>query len=69
MPGTWGSMGVDGDGDGRADIHDDADSIHSETHYLTKSEVRAGAAGVFRALFAYNHVWARPARLRCLKLA
>jgi hypothetical protein len=49
-------MGVDGDGDGRADIHNDADSIHSAANYLTKSGVRAGPAGVRRALFAYNHV-------------
>jgi hypothetical protein len=49
-------MGVDGDGDGRADIHNDADSIHSAANYLTKSGVGAGAAGVRRALFAYNHV-------------
>jgi soluble lytic murein transglycosylase-like protein len=56
MPATWVSMGVDGDGDGRADIHNDADSIYSAAHYLTKSGVSAGAAGVRRALFAYNHV-------------
>jgi hypothetical protein len=56
MPGTWASMGVDGDGDGRADIHNDADSIHSAANYLTKSGVSAGAAGVRQALFAYNHV-------------
>ena len=56
MPGTWGSMGVDGDGDGRADIHNDADSIHSAANYLTKSGVTAGAAGVRRALLAYNPV-------------
>jgi cell wall-associated NlpC family hydrolase len=54
MPATWQSMGVDGDGDGRADIHNDADSIHSAAHYLTKSGVTAGAAGVRRALLAYN---------------
>jgi murein DD-endopeptidase MepM/ murein hydrolase activator NlpD len=41
MPGTWASTGVDGDGDGRADIHDDADSIYSAAHYLTKSGVAA----------------------------
>jgi hypothetical protein len=56
MPGTWASMGVDGDGDGRADIHNDADSVYSAANYLTKSGVSAGAAGVRRALFAYNHV-------------
>jgi len=54
MPATWRSMGVDGDGDGRADIHNDADSIHSAANYLTKSGVTAGAAGVRRALLAYN---------------
>jgi cell wall-associated NlpC family hydrolase len=56
MPGTWASMGVDGDGNGRADIHNDADSIHSAANYLTKSGVSAGAAGVRRALFAYNPI-------------
>jgi cell wall-associated NlpC family hydrolase len=56
MPATWRSMGVDGDG--RADIHNDADSVHSAANYLTKSGVTAGAAGARRALFAYN-----PARL------
>jgi hypothetical protein len=34
----------------------DGDSVHSAANYLTKSGVRAGAAGVRRALFAYNHV-------------
>ena len=56
MPGTWASMGVDGDGDGRANIHNDADSIHSAAHYLTQFGVRAGIASVRRAPFAYNHV-------------
>ena len=56
MPATWRLMGVDGDGDGRADIHNDADSIHSAANYLTKSGVSAGAAGVRRALFAYNPI-------------
>jgi Peptidase family M23/Transglycosylase SLT domain/NlpC/P60 family len=56
MPGTWASMGVDGDSDGRADIHNDADSIYSAANYLTRSGVRAGAAGVRRALFAYNPI-------------
>ena len=31
------SMGVDGDGDGRVDIHNAADSVHSAANYLTKS--------------------------------
>ena len=44
MPGTWASMGVDGDGDGSADIHKYADSIHSAVNYLTKSGVITGRA-------------------------
>jgi hypothetical protein len=56
MPATWEAMGVDGDGDGQADIHNDADSVHSAANYLTKSGVSQGAGGVRRALFAYNHV-------------
>jgi hypothetical protein len=42
--GDLASIGVDGDGDGRADIHNDADGVHSAAHYLTKSGVRAGVA-------------------------
>jgi cell wall-associated NlpC family hydrolase len=56
MPATWASMGVDGDHDRRADIHNNADSIYSAANYLTKSGVSQGAAGVRKALFAYNPV-------------
>jgi hypothetical protein len=56
MPGTWATMGVDGDNDGRADIHNDADSIYSAANYLTKSGVSQGTAGVRKALFAYNPI-------------
>ena len=55
MPATWRTMGVDGDGDGRADILNAADSVFSAANYLTKSGVSKGKAGVRRALFAYNH--------------
>jgi cell wall-associated NlpC family hydrolase len=56
MPATWATMGVDGDHDGRADIHNNADSIYSAANYLTKSGVSQGAAGVQKALFAYNPI-------------
>jgi hypothetical protein len=56
MPATFAAMGVDGNGDGRADIHSDADSVFSAANYLTQSGVKAGRAGARRALFAYNHV-------------
>jgi hypothetical protein len=55
MPATWASMGVDGNGDGRADIHNDADSIYSAANYLTKSGVTKGPADVRAAIFSYNH--------------
>ncbi|WP_407345002.1 lytic murein transglycosylase [Pengzhenrongella phosphoraccumulans] len=55
MPATWARYGVDGSGDGRADIRDDADSVMSAANYLTASGVTAGIDGVRRALFAYNH--------------
>ena len=55
MPATWARMGVDGDGDGRADIIDDADSAMSAANYLTKSGASNGPEGVRQAIFAYNH--------------
>ncbi|WP_235950725.1 C40 family peptidase [Phycicoccus flavus] len=55
MPATLATYGVDGDGDGRADIRSDADSVFSAANYLTASGVAAGADGVRRAIFAYNH--------------
>ncbi len=54
MPGTFAAYGVDGNHDGRRDIHNDADSIHSAANYLVHSGVRTGQAGVIRALWAYN---------------
>ncbi|NLE79185.1 MAG: transglycosylase SLT domain-containing protein, partial [Rhodococcus sp.] len=54
MPATFTQYGTDGDGDDRADIHNNADSIFSAANYLTASGVTAGEDGVRRALFAYN---------------
>lgn len=34
MPGTWKSYGVDGDGDGKADINDANDAIYTAANYL-----------------------------------
>lgn len=55
MPGTWRSYGVDGDGDGRADIRNDADSVFSAANYLVASGAKKGPQGVVAALMAYNH--------------
>ncbi|MDN5745889.1 MAG: bifunctional lytic transglycosylase/C40 family peptidase, partial [Nocardioidaceae bacterium] len=55
MPSTWEVMGTDGDGDGRADIHNTADSIYSAARYLVhEGATRGGGEGVKKALFAYN---------------
>ena len=45
MPATFAFYGVDGNGDGRAVITDDADSVHSAANYL----VASGALSVPRA--------------------
>lgn len=55
MPRTFAGYGVDGNRDGRRDIHNDADSIYSAANYLTASGVARGAQGVIKALWAYNH--------------
>ncbi len=55
MPATFASYGVDGNGDGRAVITDDADSVHSAANYLVASGALSGPDGVRKALFAYNH--------------
>jgi cell wall-associated NlpC family hydrolase len=54
LPATFTTMGVDGDGDYRVDIGNDADSIFSAANYLTRSGVSHGTAGVNSALHAYN---------------
>jgi len=51
---TWAAYGVDGNGDGRAVITDDADSIYSAANYLVALGARDGAAHVITALHAYN---------------
>jgi hypothetical protein len=55
MPATFAAVGVDGDGDGRVDIRNDADSITSAANYLVRSGVTNGPDGVVKALYAYNH--------------
>ena len=55
MPATFAQVGVDGDGDHRAVITDDADSVFSAANYLTRSGVTKGPDGVRQALYAYNH--------------
>jgi membrane-bound lytic murein transglycosylase B len=54
MPATWRTYGVDGDGDGKADIMDPFDAVPAAAKYLCASGAgRAG--GLSRAIWAYNH--------------
>ena len=52
MPSTWESSGVDGNGDGVANIMDPEDAIPAAARYL-----KAGGAPQdwYRALYSYNH--------------
>lgn len=53
MPGTWRTYGVDGNGDGVADITDVTDAIYGAAHLLANSGADEGR--IDDALFNYNH--------------
>ncbi len=53
IPSTWAMYGVDGDGNGTANIHDADDAIHSAANYLAASGASNG--DIYNAIFAYNH--------------
>ncbi|MDD3888222.1 MAG: lytic transglycosylase domain-containing protein [Patescibacteria group bacterium] len=53
IPSTWAMYGVDGDGDGVANIHDVEDAIYSAANYLSASGANQG--DIYRAIYAYNH--------------
>ena len=54
MPATWAAYGVDGDGDGIADIMNPADAVHGAAHYLCASGA-GNSVSLRDAIFAYNH--------------
>ncbi len=54
MPATWEAYGVDGDGDGKADILNQTDAVYSAAHYLC-SNGGGNSASLYKAIFAYNH--------------
>lgn len=54
MPATWAVYGVDGDGDGKADILNQVDAVYSAAHYLCASG-GGKSATLYAAIFAYNH--------------
>lgn len=52
LPSTWRAWGVDGDGDGVADIHNVIDAIYGAAHYLA---VCGGSVDIRQGLYSYNH--------------
>jgi cell wall-associated NlpC family hydrolase len=49
---TWAAYGVDGNGDGRADVYDPADAIPSAARYLKAS---GAPERMYEAIWRYNH--------------
>jgi hypothetical protein len=55
LPATWAAYGVDGDGDGRADVMSAYDAVPAAALYLCRYGAGQGPEGLYDALFAYNH--------------
>ncbi|WP_233511062.1 lytic transglycosylase domain-containing protein [Actinomadura craniellae] len=55
MPATWQAYGVDGDGDGRADIMNPYDAVPSAARYLCATGAGAGGRQLYQAIWHYNH--------------
>jgi membrane-bound lytic murein transglycosylase B len=54
LPGTWARYGIDGNGDGRADIHNFSDALFSAAHYLCANGGNV-ASKLPSAVWHYNH--------------
>jgi hypothetical protein len=54
LPSTWAIYGVDGDGDGKANIFDQADAVYSAARYLCASG-GGRPDTLYDAIYAYNH--------------
>jgi membrane-bound lytic murein transglycosylase B len=55
LPSTWAWAGVDGDGDGRADIMSPYDAVPAAALYLCRSGAGHGGRSLYAALYSYNH--------------
>jgi len=54
LPNTWSAYGLDGNGDGHADVWDLDDALAGATHFLCEQGV-TNAATQESAIFQYNH--------------
>ncbi|WP_433335989.1 lytic transglycosylase domain-containing protein [Spirillospora sp. CA-294931] len=55
MPATWKAYGVDGDGDGKADIMNPFDAVPGAAKYLCANGAGKGGQSLYRAVWHYNH--------------
>lgn len=55
LPSTWADSGIDGDGDGKADINNPFDAVPSAALYLCRAGAGQGGRSLYDAVFAYNH--------------
>ncbi len=56
LAGTWAAYGVDGTGDGVADVYDPVDAIHGAANYLCANGAGEGDLARLRnAIWNYNH--------------
>jgi hypothetical protein len=55
LPSTWAYAGVDGDGDGRADIWSAYDAVPAAALYLCRNGAGRGGQDLYNAIFSYNH--------------
>lgn len=55
LPSTWASAGVDGDGDGLADIMSAYDAVPAAALYLCRNGAGLGGQNLYNAIFSYNH--------------
>jgi hypothetical protein len=57
MPATWKSYGVDGDGDGKADIWSPYDAVPAAAGYLCANGAGQGGKKLEKSIWFYNHSW------------
>ncbi|HEX4813641.1 MAG TPA: lytic murein transglycosylase [Nonomuraea sp.] len=57
MPATWKAYGVDGDGDGKADIWSPYDAVPGAATYLCANGAGKGGEKLRKAIWFYNHSW------------
>ncbi|MCW2543877.1 MAG: Lytic transglycosylase catalytic, partial [Frankiales bacterium] len=55
LPSTWAEYGVDGDGDGKADILSAYDAVPAASLYLCRNGAGRGGQSLYDAIFNYNH--------------